>query len=124
MPIERSQINSVLRTIKVDYFGNAVAVTYRPDGMTPEKEAELARLQEAYDADNEDAGQQRRLADNAEQLAGRLAELMVSWDITEGGEPLPPTKANLMTFPNALLGHIVTGISEDLSPKVRTPRRF
>ena len=63
------------------------------------------------------------LAENAEQLAERLAELLVSWDVTEDGEPIPPTKENLMTFPNALLGHIVTAIGEDLAPKVRTTRR-
>jgi hypothetical protein len=125
MPVERSKIEAVLRSIRVDYFGEAVTVTYRPDGMTPAKEAELARLQrEAEDHRNGDGeDMQSTLAGNAEQLAERLAELLVSWDIVEDGEPLPPTKENLMTFPNALLGHIVTAIGEDLAPKARTTRR-
>jgi hypothetical protein len=125
MPIERSKISAVLRSIRVDYFGEAVTITYKPDGMTPAKEAELARLrQEAEDHRNGDGEDtQAILAGNAEQLAERLAELLVSWDIVEDGEPLPPTKENLMTFPNALLGHIVTAIGEDLAPKVKTFRR-
>lgn len=125
MPVERSKIEAVLRSIRMDYFGEAVTITYRPDGMTPAKEAELARLQrEAEDHRNGDGQDtQATLARNAEQLAERLAELLVSWDIVEDGEPLPPTKENLMTFPNALLGHIVTAIGEDLAPKARTSRR-
>ena len=51
------------------------------------------------------------------------SELLVSWDIVEDGEPLPPTKEVLMTFPNALLGHIVTAIGEDSAPKPRSVRR-
>lgn len=125
MPIERSQITAVLRSIQVDYFGEKLTITYRPDGMTPAKEAELARLQiVANDNRNGDGEiQQVQLADNAEQLAARLAELLVSWDIVEDGKPLPPTKENLMTFPNAMLGHIVAAIGEDLAPKVRNSRR-
>jgi hypothetical protein len=126
MPVERSKIAAVLRSIRVDYFGEAITVTYKPDGMTPAKEAELARLrQEAEDHRNGDGDVSigDTLAGNAEQLAERLAELLVSWDIVEDGEPLPPTKENLMTFPNALLGHIVTAIGEDLAPKVKTFRR-
>jgi len=125
MPVERSKIAAVLRSIRVDYFGEAVTITYKPDGMTPAKEAELARLrleaEEHRNGDGEDT--QAILAGNAEQLAERLAELLVSWDIVEDGEPLPPTKENLMTFPNALLGHIVTAIGEDLAPKPRSARR-
>jgi hypothetical protein len=125
MPVERSKIAAVLRSIRVDYFGEAITITYKPDGMTPAKEAELARLrQEAEDHRNGDGEDtQATLAGNAEQLAERLAELLVSWDIVDDGEPLPPTKENLMTFPNALLGHIVTAIGEDLAPKARTSRR-
>jgi hypothetical protein len=125
MPIERSKISAVLRSIQVDYFGESVIVTYRPDGMTPAKEAELARLRQlTLDERNGDGqDQQEMLAENAELLAERLAELLVSWDVLEDGEPIPPTKENLMTFPNALLGHIVSAIGEDLAPKARTSRR-
>ena len=125
MPVDRSKISAILRSIRVDYFGEVITVTYKPDGMTPAKEAELARLrleaEEHRNGDGEDT--QAILAGNAEQLAERLAELLVSWDITDDGEPLPPTKENLMTFPNALLGHIVTAIGEDLAPKAKTFRR-
>jgi len=125
MPIDVSEITSVLRSIKVDYFGKFLTVTYKPDGMTPVKEAELARLQreaeEHRNGDGEDT--QAVLAGNAEQLAERLAELLVSWDITLNDKPFPPIKENLMTMPNALLGHIVTAIGEDLAPKPRSARR-
>lgn len=125
MPIERSKIKAVLRSIPVDYFdGQVVNVTYMPDGMTPAKEKELARIRrELVISRNGDGIDADELADNAELLAERLAEVMVSWDVTEDGEPVQPTKENLMTFPNALLGHIISAIGEDLAPKAKNSRR-
>src|SRR5262245_52883752 len=126
MPIERSAIAAVLRTLKVDYFGDTLTVTYKPDAMTPAKQAETARLRKEADALRNGDGSQGlgALAESLEQVASELAEVMVSWDVVENGVPVTPTKENLMTFPNALLGHIIGAIGEDVLPKAKTSRRF
>lgn len=119
MPIERSKITAVLRSIKIDYFGESLTITYRPDSMTPAKEAELARLkQQAEESGNGDGN-----IEQIEQGAANLASMIVSWDVVEDGEPIPPSKENLMTFPTALWAHIITAINDDLAPKAKTSRR-
>jgi hypothetical protein len=117
--IERSALVGKLRSVTVDYFGDKLNVTYKPSEMSPAKEAELARLRkEAEEAEEGDDA-----ARGAEQLASRLAEVMVSWDVVEDGEPLPPTKTTLMEFPNALLVHISSAIGDDMRPNPKTGRR-
>lgn len=119
MGIERSALTSKLRGVTVDYFGDKLSVTYKPSEMSPAKEAELARLRkEAEDAEEGDDA-----ARGAEQLASRLAEVLVGWDVVEDGKPLPPTKDNLMEFPNALLVHISTAIGDDMRPNSKTGKR-
>ena len=125
MPIERGKISAVLRSIQVDYFGESVIVILSTGRHDARQRSGVGRLRQlTLDERNGDGqDQQEMLAENAELLAERLAELLVSWDVLEDGEPIPPTKENLMTFPNALLGDIVSAIGEDLAPKARTSRR-
>lgn len=120
--IERNALMQKLRTVTVDYFGDKLNVTYKPGEMSPAKEAELARLRREAQ-ENEEDGDEDAAARNSEQLAGRLAEVMVSWDVLEDGEPLPSSKANLMTFPNALLVHISSAIGDDMRPNPKTGKR-
>jgi hypothetical protein len=119
MAVERSKIAAVLRSIRVDYFGEAITVTYKPDFMTPAKEAELARLKQLAEENHNGDGDIAKIEDGA----ARMADLIVSWDIVEDGEPLPPTKEVLMTFPSALWAHIIAAVNEDMAPKARTFRR-
>jgi hypothetical protein len=124
MPIERSQVDAVLRSIKVDYYGNSLTITYRPDTWSPVKIAETARVRQ-LEAENRngDENAYESLARTLDENATDLANVLVSWDMIENGEPLPPTKENLMTFANALLQHVLTAIGEDMAPKARTTRR-
>jgi len=119
MPVERSKIAAVLRSVRVDYFGETITVTYKPDFQTPAKEAELARLKQLAEDHRNGDGDIAKIEEGAE----RMADLIVSWDVVEDGEPLPPTKENLMTFPSALWAHIIAAVNEDLAPKPRSARR-
>lgn len=123
MGIERSKLNAILRTVKVDYFGESLTVTYKPNAVTPAKEAELARARKAAQEESDETDNASESAANAELLAERLSEIMAGWDVMEDGALLPTTKENLMTFPNALLVHISVAIGEDMAPKAKTRQR-
>jgi hypothetical protein len=118
MGIERRKLDGIVRSISVDYFGETVVVTYRPGLMTPQRAAELARARQQAEDDETD-----REASVSVELATRLSEIMVNWDVMEDGEPLLPSKENLMTFGNALLVHIATAIGQDQTPNAKTGRR-
>lgn len=125
MPIFRNRITQGTRTCVVEYFDEKFSVTYSPGAITPAKEAELAEAriaakeaQEAGETPTDD------LARNAEILAERLSEILVSWDVVEeDGTVVPTTLEELKTFPNALLMHVSIAIGEDMSPKQKRPRR-
>lgn len=127
MPLERSRVALVTRQTTVDYFGEKFSIVYKPGEMTPQKEQELADLRAAAEAsvEEDESGDADiyATAKQAERLAERIAVILVDWDIVEDGAKLPPTKENLMTFPNALLTHISLAIAEDMSPKMKTRRR-
>jgi len=114
----------------VDYFGQNINVVYKPGEITPAKEAELADEREkaqSQDGDfdsNNPTEVNRLLANNAESLAERLANILVHWDVEEeDGTPVGTSKEDLMTFPNAMLSAISSAIGEDMSPKAKRPRR-
>lgn len=122
MGIKRSQLAAILRTVKVDYFGQIVTVTYKPEENTPVKNEEEVREHKEADENSDNILDSTVLA--TEVLVARLARQMVSWDIVEeDGAPSLPTAENLMTFPYALLVHINMAIAEDGSPKVKTRQR-
>ncbi len=122
MGIERSKLSAILRTVKVDYFGEVLTVTYKPDAMTPAKEEELAEARKAAQ-EREESDDTFAAAENADLLATRLASVLAGWDVLEDGVLLPTTRENLRTFPNALLVHISMAIGEDMAPKVKTRLR-
>lgn len=122
MGIERKKLAGILRTVPVDYFGEQLSVTYKPAQMTPQRSAQLAQArEEAEEAEGDSAlGAE---AQAGALLAERLADALVSWDVMEDGQPLPPTKENLMTFANALLVHIAGALGEDQAPNRKTGKR-
>lgn len=124
MPIERSAIKAVLRTIPVEYFDKQIVnITYKPDAMTPARAKEIAHQRADAASRNGHSTDDEEDAAKLEENAEQLAEMLVSWDVVEDGTPLATTKENLMTFPNAFLGHILQAIVDDLTPKAKTSRR-
>jgi len=117
-----SRITGIVRSAEVDYFGEKLNITYKPSEMTPQRDAEFAKLRkEAEESDEQ--GDFGAIATAAEQMAGRLAAILVTWDVMNNGEPMPPTKENLMAFPYALQIHIYSAINEDMRPKAKTGKR-
>lgn len=83
--------------IKLTFDGEEVNCEFLPNKITPEYWARLQGLSTA-EATEEETG-------NRDVVF--LADTMPWWDITAGGEALPPTRENLRLCPNSLLAAIV-----------------
>ena len=121
MAVEVSKFSTIIRVVEVNYFDEIkFNITYKPDAMTPQRERELKQLRQEQE---EQTGEARGAADIAEEFATNLAEVLVAWDVVKDGKDFPPTKKNLMTFPNPLLIHISAAINDDMVPKSRRGAR-
>lgn len=102
MPLDIRSLSARSREISVEYAGEIIRVTYAPAKVTPAWER---GFQEAL----KDEWRTRALVD-------ALAEILVGWDLTEEGAPLPVTRESLARLPLDLLGAIFSAIMEDLRP--------
>lgn len=105
-----SELRANVRRLEVEYYGNKLAVAYRPGEMTPESEDALREARE-----------QNRATDAMVEL---MARTLVEWDVTDDdGAALPITPDTLRPFPSALLLHIMAAIQEDMVPNAMKGRR-
>ena len=105
-----SPLTATTRQIDVDYYGSAVAVTYRPGVLTPDEDD---RIQAAREANT--------LTD---ALIDLLMRMLVTWDVEgDDGKPLPIEAATLRVLPNALLLKIMAAVQEDMVPNAGNGRR-
>lgn len=122
MGIELSKLTGILRTVKVDYYGESLTVTFRPDELSPAKTAERARLRK-----EEEAGKYLSDTDiairDSDDLARLMSKVIVSWDMLNDGEPMAVTEDNMRVLPYALLSHIFDTMNGDMAPKARNTRR-
>jgi hypothetical protein len=86
--------------LKVEWRGDVIGVRFKEDAYTPKLEAEV--LQAA------DTG-------GATALADLLVQLVVDWDITQDGEPFPPTPENMATLPVSFLAAVVQSIGSEMA---------
>lgn len=95
-------------TVSVELGGEPVTVTYRPRLMTPE-------LQERIGAAEGVAGVKAA-------LYGPVAELLVSWDLTEDdGTPIDPRDVEgLRAIPSQVLLAVLRGVLLDARPNPTT----
>jgi hypothetical protein len=84
--------------LKFDFAGEVVRIEYLPHKITPNY---MARLQTLGDGVEDDPS-------NAD--AKMVSEILVSWDVTAGDEPLPPTYENLMAAPQSLVSRVAMEI--------------
>jgi hypothetical protein len=131
MPIELSKLNAA-RTVSVEYDGDVFTVTYRTDAISPAALTAKARARKVEAAERnslsrENGGSDESAEDTmirqAEQNANDLVEILESWDVTDGGKPLPITVENLMLLSPLALQHISAAISDDFTPKAKNSRR-
>lgn len=94
--------------ITFDIDGEAVTIEIQPHKITPEYQARLTKLAA------EDSGQDDDVT--------MLAELIVSWDVTCGGEPYLPTYENLLKAPRTLITRAVVEILEAVGKLAIPPK--
>jgi hypothetical protein len=123
MPIELSKLNAA-RTVSVEYDGDHFTVTYRTDAISPAALTAKARARKVEaEQRNGDETAEDTMIRQAEQNANDLVEILESWDVTDGGKPLPITVDNLMLLSPLALQHISAAISDDFTPKAKNSRR-
>lgn len=120
--MELKQFLDVMRTVKVDYYGQSLTVTFMPSELSPAKTAERARLRKesengAYLSDTDIAIR------DSDDLARLMSKVIVSWDMLNDGEPMAVTEDNMRVLPYALLSHIFDTMNGDMAPKARNTRR-
>ena len=103
MPVRISHLVKDRRTLAIPIDGETLLVTYLPSKLTPTSEDRLSE----------------RLKDQrgGAALAGLLAEMLASWDLTDDdGKVLPTNEKTLATLPTTFLSTVATAITEDLRP--------
>lgn len=83
--------------VKVEWEGEVANVTFLKHAYTPKLEAEVM-------AESGSGG--------ANSVADLLGQLLHDWDITQNGEPFPPTRDHLAILPVSFLVACMKAISE------------
>lgn len=84
---------------KVEYMGEEVSFQYRPAMITPENYKVMSDGQ------------------NVDELGTFFEGILASWDLTNEGQPLPITAANVAKLPLALLRAIANFIAREVPSK-------
>jgi hypothetical protein len=99
MGFDLDRITLTTRATAVDFAGGHVLhLTYAPGQITPIAQARAKAAAEA---------------DDPLVLAQVLAAIVVDWDVTRSGTPVPPTVDAMADFPIEILGRILGAIGED-----------
>lgn len=96
---ELSDLVADRRTVAVPGERAALTVTYRPSAFTVEFEAMLT---------NPPDGVPR-----VELYLKALEQLLVEWDLTRNGKPVPIKVDALRQLPSRLLARVITAIAQD-----------
>lgn len=114
MPLDLARLAAGVAHLEIPYGDEALAVDYRPERVTGRTFGLLARAHAGGDLDL--AG-----------LFAELARLLVAWDLTEDGVPVPTDAPNLERLGMALVGTILRAILADAAQNPTrapaTPRR-
>lgn len=98
------------RSVVVQYAGDAITITYAPARITPRwEQAVNERLRGDW---------------KSGALVAALTDVVVDWDVTDGGEPWPPTEEHLAQLPTELLAEVLAAIVEDQRPNARSGGSF
>lgn len=123
MGIERRQLEGdrkrIAKILVADENGEvqqtSLAVWHRP--FTPAVSQRVTEIEEEIQQTFKEApGQQQRF----QVLVEQLAYILTRWDVTDDGQPVPPTAKNLALFEFEFLTAIQDAIFEPLYPKSTT----
>lgn len=99
-----SEIFSTSKTVEVTIGDGKLAVTYRPDAVTPEL---VDRMNNTGSAPGE-------------AIATSVVELVESWDLTDNdGQPYPLTVEAVRKLPVSFLSSVTNAITDDINPNAR-----
>ena len=98
-----SHVTQDRRTLPIPVSGETLTIVYRPSSLTPEQEDKL----------------REQLADQrgGPALAALLAEMLVSWDLTDDSDTAYAVdEPTLRQLPTTFLATLATAITEDMRP--------
>jgi len=107
MPVSLSELRAKEKKIVVDFYGEKVNVTYRPNVITPAYQQRIKDLRGKSDTPE------------AEQWAV-IIEAVSDWDLTDDEGVLAVNSAGIALVPTELLQAIMRAISEDASPNSKS----
>lgn len=93
--MDLSSIRKDRSSVTVDFMGETLTLKYRPAMITPKTYHKLAE------------------ADSVDELSAFFADLIVDWDLTKGGDPMPVNKENVAELPMQLIRGISSAIMSD-----------
>ena len=99
MPIEIGHLVSKRKPLKIEWAGETVNIVYRPYS--------LSIGQEIRDA---------LTGDDRHYLIEEMRRLLVEWDITEDGQPVPIDEESLERLPLEFLNAVSRAILDEMYP--------
>lgn len=120
MPIELSDLLGNECWVDVEVAGGTFRVAYKPETTSLMRQAEMQRqirdLQARTDLDE---------VQQVTEIAKVLCEVVVNWDITVGGQPLPITPDVVAkTIPGPWVNIIIAAIREDRDQSLEEKKRL
>lgn len=107
MPISISSLAANRRTVKVDFSGETLSITYRPSAVNA--------VQEARELEERTAGK------HVLSMASSLAEIIETWDLVDDAGKVAPVSVELLsTFGLDVLQKMTREIIGDLLPNRTT----
>lgn len=106
MPLSLSALAAKTRKLAVTWDGETIEVEYKTAAVNPAYQSMLQKIDD-------------KKSDQPSQWEAVLS-IISTWDIVDGGKPLPITKESLAKLPTSLLMAIVNAIMEDVNPNPRS----
>jgi len=96
--------------------GEKIELTFNPNAITPAFLAELQTRKIGEEGSDVAQG-----AAAAGLVVDTLAQVLASWDLTDGGEPIPLTREGIASVPLDILSKILKEVNTATSPNPATP---
>jgi len=118
MSIKFADLSKETRSTSIDVDGQPLALVYKPKALSAKAQILGGRLVKlAEDSKNGLAVDAKEVFGAIEDLVGVLADLLVSWDLTdESGEKLPASREWIERLPMEMLADIFRVVSEGQGP--------
>jgi hypothetical protein len=124
MGISFSNIVENTRSTEVDFNGETLNVTYKPKTLSPAFFDKFNKeLNKGEDTDPYAVAHMFCAIVTEWDLLGPLGEDEEGNDLVAKGDAVPLEVDYVAWVPTAILGHVITTVAEDASPKAKTRKR-